>query len=63
MIRLSDSIISTKITRPPVRQELVLRHSLHEILTTSLEQRFTLVSAPAGYGKTTLVNAWLEELN
>jgi LuxR family maltose regulon positive regulatory protein len=41
----------------------VLRPQLLEKLNTYLERPLTLVSAPAGYGKTTLVSSWLSSLD
>lgn len=52
------SLISTKIQRPRVGRDLVQRPRLLEQLTTPAA--LTLVIAPAGYGKTTLLSAWLD---
>jgi LuxR family transcriptional regulator, maltose regulon positive regulatory protein len=51
-------ILSTKLFAPPPRTEIVLRSSLIERLNQGLLRRLTLVSAPAGFGKTTLVSQW-----
>jgi len=62
-------LLTTKLYVPPARPELVLRPRLVERLNTGLEQadgfarKLTLISAPAGFGKTTLVTAWLQRLN
>jgi ATP/maltotriose-dependent transcriptional regulator MalT len=48
-------LLSTKLHIPPVRSELVSRPRLLARLNTGLDSRLTLVSAPAGYGKTTLL--------
>jgi len=53
------SLLVTKLYIPPIRPELVPRPRLVELLTAGLHRKLTLVSAPAGFGKTTLVNAWL----
>jgi LuxR family maltose regulon positive regulatory protein len=69
------SLLTTKLCIPPRRAELVLRPRLAERLNAGLYQgsvhkddplkqlpfarRLTLVSAPAGFGKTTLVSEWL----
>jgi ATP/maltotriose-dependent transcriptional regulator MalT len=53
-------LIRTKISRPPGRPELVERPRLLERLENAAEQqRVVLVSAPAGFGKTTLATQWL----
>ncbi len=51
----------TKLYRPRLTWDLVSRPRLFKILDHGLSQPLILVSAPAGYGKSTLVNAWLEE--
>lgn len=49
----------TKLYRPVLRPNMVRRPRLVERLTTGLQRRLTLISAPAGFGKTTLVSEWL----
>jgi len=44
---------------PPPRAKIVLRPRLIEQLNEGLEGKLTLISAPAGFGKTTLVNEWI----
>ncbi len=56
----SESILKTKIVRPPVRN-IVHRTRLYELLDNGAARKLTIVSAPAGYGKTTLVASWLGE--
>ena len=55
-------ILSTKLSVPPIRSRLVPRSRLVQKLNQGLECGFVLVSAPAGYGKSTLLSAWLEQL-
>jgi LuxR family maltose regulon positive regulatory protein len=55
-------ILSTKLSVPPLRSRLVPRLRLVQKLNQGLECGFVLISAPAGYGKTTLLSAWLEQL-
>jgi LuxR family transcriptional regulator, maltose regulon positive regulatory protein len=54
-------ILATKLYIPPSRRSLVLRPRLVERLDEGLAagHRLTLVSAPAGFGKTTLVSDWV----
>jgi LuxR family maltose regulon positive regulatory protein len=52
-------ILQTKLYLPPIRPELVSRPRLIERLNAGLHRKLTLVSAPAGFGKTTLVSQWV----
>lgn len=61
--RITDLIIKTKVQQPPLKQGVVLRQHLLTRLNQSLSKRLTLISAPAGFGKTTLVISWLKQLN
>jgi ATP/maltotriose-dependent transcriptional regulator MalT len=54
-------IMTTKFYIPPPRPEAVLRRRLTERLSKGLHRKLTLISAPAGYGKTTLVCEWLAD--
>ncbi len=58
---MQATLLSTKLYTPPSRQTLVARPRLTAILSGALAKGFTLVSAPAGYGKTTLVSSWLRD--
>jgi ATP/maltotriose-dependent transcriptional regulator MalT len=51
-------IISPKLQIPPPRLLLVSRERLLEELNRGLHRKLTLISAPAGYGKTTLLSEW-----
>jgi LuxR family maltose regulon positive regulatory protein len=53
------TLIQTKLHLPPVSSDLVKRPSLIQQLNQNLNRNFTLVSSPAGFGKTTLVASWL----
>ena len=52
-------ILVTKLYIPPHRVNVVLRPRLTERLNEGLHRKLTLVSAPAGFGKTTLVSEWI----
>ena len=56
-------IIQTKMYRPPILVDFIPRPQLLEQLEGWQQRPLTLVSAPAGYGKTTLVSSWLESLD
>jgi LuxR family maltose regulon positive regulatory protein len=54
------SILATKLYIPRLRPNAVSRPRLLARLNEGLHGRLTLLSAPAGFGKTTLVSAWVE---
>ena len=56
-------LLTTKIQVPPLPPKTVQRTRLLETLDRGLQPNFrlTLLSAPAGYGKTTLLNAWVQD--
>jgi LuxR family maltose regulon positive regulatory protein len=58
---MSTPILATKLYIPPPRPKVVPRPRLIERLNESLHQKLTLISAPAGFGKTTLVSDWLHQ--
>ena len=66
---LPFSILTTKLYIPLPRLKTVLRPRLIEKLNEGLNQnqdfgrKLTLISAPAGFGKTTLVSEWLDRLS
>jgi LuxR family maltose regulon positive regulatory protein len=55
------ALITTKLRPPRTRPNLVARPRLREALDLGEGCPLTLVSAPAGFGKTTLLAEWLEE--
>lgn len=56
-------LINTGLRIPPEHLELVPRKRLVERLEAGLKRKLTLLSAPAGYGKTTLLSQWASPLN
>jgi LuxR family maltose regulon positive regulatory protein len=58
-------VLATKLFAPARRPRLVARPRLTEQLDVTVEagHRLTLVSAPAGFGKTTLLGDWLAHLD
>ncbi len=61
---MSIPLLTTKLFIPPLRPGLVARPRLLDKLSTTLRagQRLILIAAPAGFGKTTLISAWLDQL-
>ena len=57
---MSVPILLTKLFIPANRPELVSRSRLIEQLNGGLHRKLTLISAPAGFGKTTMVTDWLQ---
>jgi LuxR family maltose regulon positive regulatory protein len=58
---MATPLIATKLHLPPAPANFVARPQLMQILDAALSrpQRLILVSAPAGFGKTTLVAEWV----
>jgi len=54
-------LLVTKLAIPPVRSDLVARPRLTNQLQLGIRRPFTLIAAPAGFGKTTVLSAWLED--
>jgi LuxR family maltose regulon positive regulatory protein len=56
-----DLLLLTKLHRPRPHSRLVSRPHLVDRLQQGMERTLTLISAPAGFGKTTLLAQWIEE--
>lgn len=56
---VTEVVITTKLFRPSLRQDTVERTRLHDLLRLGCARPLTLVVAPAGWGKSTLVAEWL----
>ncbi len=57
----SEVVIATKLFRPNPRHHTVERTRLHVLLRQACTLPLTLVVAPAGWGKSTLVADWLRQ--
>ena len=57
-----EQLLATKLYIPPTRPELVSRPRLIEQLNEGLHRKMTLVSAPAGFGKSTLLSSWVSQV-
>ncbi|MCJ7520245.1 MAG: AAA family ATPase, partial [Anaerolineaceae bacterium] len=55
---MSEPLLLTKLYIPPPRPKVVFRPRLIERLNEGMHRKLTLISAPAGFGKTTLVSEW-----
>jgi len=58
---MSTPVLVTKLYVPPPRPKTITRPRLIERLNEGLHRKLTLISAPAGFGKTTLVSEWVAE--
>jgi len=58
---LLSPILATKLYLPEPKQGFVQRTSLLEQLNKGIDRKLTLISAPAGYGKTTLLTQWITQ--
>ena len=57
----SNQLLRTKLYIPSIRPNQIARPRLSSLLDGSLDRPLILVSAPAGYGKTTLVSSWVKD--
>jgi LuxR family maltose regulon positive regulatory protein len=58
-----DPLLMTKLAVPSTRVSFVSRPRLNERLEEGLGPQLILVSAPAGFGKSTLLGTWASELS
>jgi len=54
-------ILTSKLQIPPLRPNLVQRPDLMTRLNAGLHRKLTLISAPAGFGKTTVTSSWITQ--
>ena len=59
---MTSPLLQTKLYRPLARPTWVARPHLFTKLQAGLTGKLTLVAAPAGFGKTTLICAWLHQV-
>ena len=55
------NILITKLHRPPISDDIIQRDKIIEMLEKNINKPLTLVSAPAGYGKSMTISQWLEK--
>jgi LuxR family transcriptional regulator, maltose regulon positive regulatory protein len=58
---MSTPILATKLFVPRLQDNRIPRQRLIERLDEGFERKLTLISAPAGFGKTTLLAEWIHE--
>ena len=58
---MSDNLLYTKLMIPPYRPDLVARPNMLKRLDEGLARKLILISAPAGFGKTTLLAEWISK--
>jgi LuxR family transcriptional regulator, maltose regulon positive regulatory protein len=61
MLEQSKRLLQTKFYVPSINSKQVSRPRLADLLNGGMDKTIILVSAPAGYGKTTLVSKWLKD--
>ena len=54
-------MLLTKLHIPPASQNIVHRQELYEKLNIGLTRKLILISAPAGFGKTTIIRDWINQ--
>ena len=61
---MSETILATKLYIPSLHPQAIQRQSIMDLMNAGLSigKRLSLVCAPAGYGKTTLVCEWLQKI-
>lgn len=60
---MATLLLATKLNIPHLRPELVSRPGLLTMLDEGLRRKLTLVAAPAGYGKSTLLGEWVHQID
>lgn len=56
---MSDPLLHTKLMPPRLQPAVIQRAGLLDRLDAGMARKLTLISAPTGYGKTTLVSQWI----
>jgi LuxR family maltose regulon positive regulatory protein len=58
-LRKTDPVLHTKLMPPRLQSSVIQRENLLKRLDTSLDKKLTVITAPTGFGKTTLVSTWI----
>jgi LuxR family transcriptional regulator, maltose regulon positive regulatory protein len=59
---MADVVLKTKLNIPPAQSAWMSRPRLLKLLNSGRSRRLILVSAPAGFGKTTILSEWAVSL-
>ena len=62
-MEIDINLLHTKFFLPKVREYLVHRARLTHLIEDGIDGKLVLISAPAGYGKTSLLADWIQEFN
>ncbi|MFL5658751.1 MAG: LuxR C-terminal-related transcriptional regulator [Ktedonobacteraceae bacterium] len=60
---LRDQLLATKFFVPSSSHPVIQRPQLSPLLNQGLRRKLTLISAPAGFGKTTLLSSWAQSFS
>lgn len=63
MQSVTTTLLQTKLYAPEIQSDFVVRPHLIEKLESGTQRKLTVVTAPAGFGKTTLVMQWLSHID
>ena len=61
IVRADRPLLAAKFATPPSRRGSVLRARLHQMLLHNGATRLTVIVAPAGWGKSTLLSQWAHD--
>jgi len=57
----SSALLQTKMHRPPMMDDYVMREDIINFLEKNIDKPLSLVSAPAGFGKSVLISQWIDK--
>ncbi|UZN00769.1 hypothetical protein OL548_15720 [Lysinibacillus sp. MHQ-1] len=58
---MPQTLLSSKITMPHQSPTLIERTQLFDLLDQHIHVKLTILRAPAGYGKTSILSSWLKK--
>jgi len=57
------NLLQTKLNKPPIFKAHITRENINHLLADYKQHKIILVSAPAGSGKSTVINTWLDTID